>query len=590
MPAPVRGAALVVGVLILVTPFIVAPAGKESFRLPQGLTAGWLALLSLALVFGPPGGTRGLIVSIWRQSALRALAPLTVVVALGGWLTAHPVHFTAAFADFLIAVTCLVVWTMAIEAAVFWRLLGWTIVPGVIVAVLGLDQSFNWLGLLDWLQVQAPTERLRLTSTLGNPGDLAAFVVLPLLVALSRLARARRKQRFALVLAIVTMGAVLAITGTLAALTAAGLAAAVQLGLAMRRRSLLDRRMALATAALVSAVAILAVATPLGPRVSDKIGQLARGDVNAFLTGRLDGWRAAMDMLRRQPLSGVGHGAFRAAYADTRLALIERGVPVFAEQTNVMMATPHNEPLSVAAEQGAPGILALAWAVWCLYRAARRVSDDAERATAWSGLAALAALATVWFPFHAPAVAWPWLLLLAWVFRKADESGAVGRSPTPVSVSTGVTHPLAPTARWSCLALVLLTLVWQTVRARDRLEASRLLAQVEARTQFAIRAGRAPSTMFAQHLAWLDAAARLDPLEIGIPTARGTQLLLLRRPSEAMSAYRAAAALEPRPEIDMNMGRALLMQGARAEARAAFTRAVRLDPHLRAEVPADVID
>jgi tetratricopeptide (TPR) repeat protein len=131
---------------------------------------------------------------------------------------------------------------------------------------------------------------------------------------------------------------------------------------------------------------------------------------------------------------------------------------------------------------------------------------------------------------------------------------------------------------------------WQTLRTNDRLTASRLLAQVEVRTMAAMQARRAPSTMFAEHLAWLETAARLDPLEIGVPIARGSQFLLLRRPDEALAAYRAAAALEPRPEIDMNIGHALWMRGAKDEAKRAFARAVALNPQLRREVPAGALD
>lgn len=133
-------------------------------------------------------------------------------------------------------------------------------------------------------------------------------------------------------------------------------------------------------------------------------------------------------------------------------------------------------------------------------------------------------------------------------------------------------------------------LAGQTMRARDRLEAGRLLAQVEARTMAALQAKRAPSTMFAENLQWLDRAARLDPLEIGIPIARGSQFLLLRRPDEAIAAYREAAALEPRPEIDLNLGRALWMRGDKDAAREALERAVRLNPALRAEVPGGSLD
>lgn len=140
------------------------------------------------------------------------------------------------------------------------------------------------------------------------------------------------------------------------------------------------------------------------------------------------------------------------------------------------------------------------------------------------------------------------------------------------------------------LAILLIALGWQTLRASDRITASRLLARVESRTVAAIQARHAPSTMFAEHLQWLDQAARLDPLEVGVPMARGTQFLLLRRPDDALAAYRAAAALEPRPEIDLNIGRALLQKGDRDQARAAFARAVQLNPRLRDELPPGALD
>jgi tetratricopeptide (TPR) repeat protein len=133
-------------------------------------------------------------------------------------------------------------------------------------------------------------------------------------------------------------------------------------------------------------------------------------------------------------------------------------------------------------------------------------------------------------------------------------------------------------------------LVGQTMRARNRVEAGRLLAEVEARTIAAVQARRAPSTLFAENLSWLDRAAQLDPLEIGVPIARGSQYLLLRRADEAIAAYREAAALEPRPEIDLNLGRALWMRGDKDAARQVLQRAVRLNPALRAEGPSGSLD
>ncbi len=45
------------------------------------------------------------------------------------------------------------------------------------------------------------------------------------------------------------------------------------------------------------------------------------------------------------------------------------------------MATPHNEALSVAAEQGLPGLVALAWAIWCAIASAARIGGDRTLAT-----------------------------------------------------------------------------------------------------------------------------------------------------------------------------------------------------------------
>ena len=135
--------------------------------------------------------------------------------------------------------------------------------------------------------------------------------------------------------------------------------------------------------------------------------------------------------------------------------------------------------------------------------------------------------------------------------------------------------------------VIVIALAAQGRRWHDRLEAAALVRRVEQRTQAALARGRAPSTMFAEHLAWLETAGRKAPADVTVPIAIGAQYLLLRRPADAIAAYDTAARLEPRPEIDLNRGRALWMQGDRVRAGAAFARAVRLNPGLAVEVPAD---
>lgn len=138
---------------------------------------------------------------------------------------------------------------------------------------------------------------------------------------------------------------------------------------------------------------------------------------------------------------------------------------------------------------------------------------------------------------------------------------------------------------WPVALALLVGLLWQTDRWRDRMTASRALRQVELLTMAAMSTGRAPRGLIPANLETLRRAAVLDPLEVGIPIARGSQHLLLRNHRAAIEAYEAAARLEPRPEIDLNLGRVLLDAGRTEEARAAFQRALRLSPHLASMVP-----
>jgi len=115
--------------------------------------------------------------------------------------------------------------------------------------------------------------------------------------------------------------------------------------------------------------------------------------------------------------------------------------------------------------------------------------------------------------------------------------------------------------------------------------ASRLLREVEVRSISAAAAGQAPAQLMEGHLEVLRRAAPLDPVEVGIPIARGTQYLFLARPEAALRSYEEAQALEPRPEGYLNLGRSQWLAGRRDEARRNFALAVRLDPRLAGEIP-----
>ncbi|HTQ80769.1 MAG TPA: tetratricopeptide repeat protein [Thermoanaerobaculia bacterium] len=129
-------------------------------------------------------------------------------------------------------------------------------------------------------------------------------------------------------------------------------------------------------------------------------------------------------------------------------------------------------------------------------------------------------------------------------------------------------------------------LLWQGRRWHDHMLGSAYLRQVELVSMSIETSGRTPPrNILPAHLELLRRAAQLDPAEIGIPLARGSQFLLFGSPSSAIPAYREAEALEPRPEIYLNLGRAYLAAGDAEAARRNFALAVRLDPNLIGQVP-----
>jgi len=610
-PAVAVWAERLLWILILLTPLLVVPAAREAFRLPKLLVAEWLALASLLplawhLARRPPApdaSGRGFL----RHPAVLAVLPLLLVATAGFFTTRHPLHLREALADLWIGAACLAGWSLGLAAPRLERLLRGLLIPAAVLAVIAILQAHGLWQPFEFAVI-AGASRLGITATAGNPGDLGAYLVLPALLGQWQLARRRPEPaqgwvRWATAGALVLILYALARTQTLAALAALGLASLVLwAGLVPRRR-----RLPLLAAVLVASLLPL-VFEPLRVRVVQKAEQALAGDWNAVLTGRLDGWRAATYMLGEHPLAGVGHGAYRPEFVPAKLALLERGTPFLSAPLQVVFANAHNEILEAGAEWGIPGLLALLWALGVLLAAARRACradrswnapvdpEPLDRAGPLiaAGLTALAVLALAHFPFRIALTAFPALLFLAWVLRRAEEATpseqAGGPPPPPAPDAAGRSGPglLNRGLAWAALAALILALGFQTVRLRDRLLASSLLRLAETRTLSAAATGRIASTVLQQNLLDLERAARLDPVEVGVPLARGSQFLLMRRAGAAIESYERALALEPRPEIYLNRGRALLLAGQAAAAGEDFARAARLDPALRIPQPAAI--
>ncbi|HEX9730708.1 MAG TPA: O-antigen ligase family protein [Thermoanaerobaculia bacterium] len=574
-PLTDRLALLALWLLVLVPPLVFDPMAKDSFRLPKEVLSETLALVSLTLLClrlrrtGELGWRR-----LSRHPAVQATVPLLAAAALAAAASAHPLHAREGLASLAIGAAALALWSLALRPDERRRLLAATAIPATVLSVIVILQFHRlWE---PFAFVGGARQRQGLTSFAGGAFDLAAYLVLPLLVAQLGVSGARsRRTRWAWGLALVVGLYAMALTQTLTALAALIAASLVLWSRRLSSRRPERRRLlaAVAVLALLGGAIGLAV-KPLRQRVASKAELLAAGKLNTVLTGRLDGWRAARWMFAGHPWLGVGPGAFTTEFAAAKLDLSRRGAAFFQGHVDPHFASAHNEVLEVAAEQGALGLLAAAWGLFVLgrelARKSRRDAPEPDEVTLMlAGTAALVVLALATFPLHLAIVAYPYLLLL---------SGAL---------APGEPHPPARgPRRVALLAFVVLlgAVVWQLLAAGGSLRSSRLLAGVEKTTQQASRAGRLPPRLGEHHLRLLATAGRLDPARVDVSVARGWQYLLTGRPHGAVRAFEEALALEPRAEVYANLGQAHLAAGDRDAARDAFARAVELDPRKHDEI------
>lgn len=403
---------------LVLSPLVVLPGAADAFRLPQRMVAEWLGLASLLplaayVTARLADGGRGSL----RTPVLLATAPLLGLAAASLATTAHPLHVRSALADLAIGVAVLAGWSLGFAAERLRALLVLVLVPASALALVGILQLHGaWRPLV--LEPQYG-DRAQMTSLLGNPGDLGVYLVLPCLVAQAAVARRGGRRWLAAgagalclygLAATQTLTAVLALVG--------GSAVLWMLRLPPWRR-LVGGAAALAVVAL-----LVAAVPPLRSRVAATVEPLREGRLNEVLTGRLDGWRVAVELLADHPVAGVGHGAYRAEFARAKLALTAAGVPFYERHVNPSFANAHNELLEVGADLGWPGLLAVLWGCGVTLAAAWRArrARGADAGLLWGGLVALALLAMAQFPFRLGSTALPWLAFLAWCFASGGEA------------------------------------------------------------------------------------------------------------------------------------------------------------------------
>ena len=420
---PARGRGLhglafaVVAALLVALPLVFDPRVGGQFRLTKALLAQTLGLASLLLLVL---GARRIEAADLRRAlgspAAAAVAPLLVVATVLALASPHPEHVARGLAGLWIAALCLLGWSWGFARRELARLLLWSLPGSALSALLGVAQALKLYQPFGFApEGTVFQERFAVIGFAGNAGDLGAALVLPCLWAQ---AAALSGGRLWLSLAAGVCG-----MGVLASQTVTAIAALALGSALLWLPRLAGRRRRVAAAALALGLIFLVAYAPARARLFDKLSSLARGDWNELLTGRLDGWRTAVEMFAEHPFTGVGQGAYRAEFVDAKVALLGRGVPFYERQPFPVFANAHCEPLEVAAETGLPGLLALGWALYLIggrLFGERFRSDPSGRSIARAGSAALALLALFGFPFRIALAGFPALLFLAWLL--ADEA------------------------------------------------------------------------------------------------------------------------------------------------------------------------
>ena len=236
-----------------------------------------------------------------------------------------------------------------------WVILDAFVMGAVLVALIGLWQYGTGSNL-----ISAEGGLMRLRSIYGSPDNVALYLdrVLPLLVSMLLLGGAAGRRRWLYGAAIIPLSLALILT-----FSKGGLLLGVPAGLLVvfwiwqRRRGRSPWPWAIAFAALGAAGLFLAGQVPQLAQRLDLFG----------VTGvfRINLWQASVEMIRENPLFGVGLDNFLYAYRGRYI--------LDAAWQEPNLNHPHNIFLDFATRLGVLGLLAGAWMIWVLARTLKRV-------------------------------------------------------------------------------------------------------------------------------------------------------------------------------------------------------------------------
>jgi len=235
---------------------------------------------------------------------------------------------------------------------------------------------------------------VRSVGLLGNPNDVGTLLAGPAIVALIAAVTVKSWWRllFGAAAAILVTG--IAMSQTRTAMIAFVVGTVVAMLLRPWRQAI-----AVAVLLLVFAAVALRPSTGIGGNFSRLAAAARQRDYPLLFSERVVPFLSAIEMIRADPITGVGPGCFKFHFMLTRLALETRYPPAWTRGWPMNFGETHNDHLQIAAETGLPGYVLFIAAIALLAIPSRRRNGNAAARTAEQtvGRAIRAPLAATFF-------------------------------------------------------------------------------------------------------------------------------------------------------------------------------------------------
>jgi O-antigen ligase len=341
-------AAWALGFGVVATGLVFDPRVEDAFRLPKELVFRGVAIVLLAIAVFAATRRDGR----WRD-LLRGVNRIEWILcaAIAVWTTVTALLSTNRLLSRESTITVLATLVIVLSARRLAPSLPLTamdicLIPALLNALLVMLQELKI-----WNPFQlAAGGHVASTAFLGNPNDVGTYLACPIIVAAvgTLVLRGNRQRLYALAAVVLLGGLVASATRTAIIALVAGILAFALIG--RWKHALLM----LAGLALLSGVAFT-VSNGMRKNVRKMRAGIAQRRLDIVFSERLVPFLSAMEMIRADPLTGVGPGCFKFHYMDERSVVQQRYPPQWTRNWPQNFGETHNDHLQVAAETGLIG-------------------------------------------------------------------------------------------------------------------------------------------------------------------------------------------------------------------------------------------